>query len=100
MSSKVRERLLCYDIADPSRLRRVHQLLMRQGLIIQKSVFRLNITEPLFDQLVLSLQDRIDDRHDDVRVYQVHRKARRHILGRSAYPEGVMLFDDGSDLLY
>lgn len=83
--------IVCYDIADPRRLTRVHRQLSRQGIPLQYSVFLL-FTHPVGLQRVLAaLRGRIDEREDDVRAYPVAAKLDYVHRGRALFPEGIDL---------
>jgi len=100
MSTRRQHRwLLCYDIADPGRLRRVHRYMLDQGWPLQYSVFELLVTHRQLDRIVTELSTRIDPRADDIRIYPLHGKPRKIIMGKRLYSDGVMLFDNKTDLL-
>ena len=92
--------LLCYDIADPRRLARVHRIMQKEGIALQKSVFKLVVTEGRLSALVNQLTSEIDVQQDDIRIYRLHRNAGHHKLGKPAYPKGIMLFSNTTDLLH
>jgi CRISPR-associated protein Cas2 len=96
---KIKRWLLCYDIADPRRLRRIHRYMSGQGWPVQYSVFDLMATPKQLDRIIQTLEEMIDTKQDDIRIYPLHKKPRRVIMGKRLYPEGVMLFDNEIDLL-
>ena len=65
--------LVAYDIADPSRLRRVHYQTKKEGLPVQKSVFLVKGTEPEVEAFFDRLEKIMDPRRDDLRAYPVAR---------------------------
>ena len=90
--------LLCYDIRDKKRLVKVHRLVKRHGLELQYSVFYLEMTNAEVGRLLGKLEELIDERVDDVRVYAISRFEDIQMLGESLLPEGVQLFSQGRKL--
>ena len=85
--------LICYDIADPRRLQRVHAFLRRHAMPVQYSVFLARLTERRLLHLLADLSRRIDPRSDDVRAYPIPREAEAVTMGRQYLPPGVVLAD-------
>ncbi|MQM39394.1 CRISPR-associated endoribonuclease Cas2 [wastewater metagenome] len=81
--------LVCYDIRDPKRLRRVHRCMRGWGLPLQYSVFYCRLTPALRKALIAELRERIDDGADDVRIYSMQSRGTIHFQGRSPLPEGL-----------
>jgi len=90
--------LLCYDIADPRRLQRVHRFMKDHGWPLQYSVFQLKASDVQLDALVEDLERLIEPAADDIRIYPLHNRPRKVIIGKRLFPEGVMLFDNLTDL--
>lgn len=86
--------LLAYDIADPRRLARVHRTVKQQGIPLQYSLFLIADTPSVLDGLLAELDDIIDPRADDVRVYTLPARLDATSLGRQSLPMGVMLVGD------
>ncbi|WP_052501681.1 CRISPR-associated endonuclease Cas2 [Thiomicrospira microaerophila] len=63
--------LLCYDIANPRRLSRVHRLMKKRGLVAQKSVFFVHASEQGMQQLLADIKGLVNQREDDIRSYPV-----------------------------
>ncbi len=84
-------RLLCYDISDPRRLGRVHRIVSRYAISLQYSVFYLYIDAETLDLLCQELQDVIDPREDDIRIYPLQNGQTADILGKQGFPEGMQL---------
>lgn len=61
--------LVCYDIADPRRLARVHRVMRRWGMPLQYSVFYCALTRRERRRLESILRSLIREDRDDVRVY-------------------------------
>jgi len=84
--------LICYDIADPKRLGRVHRYLKKQGLPVQYSVFTTESKRPQLEKLLAGIKSIINQREDDVRCYTLPDNLEFVGLGRQIFPDGVMLF--------
>lgn len=83
--------LLCYDVADPTRLGKVHRLLVKRGIPVQYSVFLLYGTTGTASECLAEVGELIDPREDDVRCYPLPAKAEYEHLGRQLVPEGLVL---------
>lgn len=88
--------VVCYDIADPKRLNRVHRYLRRLALPLQYSVFTTSLTPKKQQRLMQGLARIIDDREDDVRLYPLPSRLEHLSLGRQWIPDGVLLTEGGS----
>lgn len=91
-----RVHLVCYDIADPKRLSRVHRLVRREALALQYSVFAGAWTEDGLRRMIRALEEVIDARDDDVRIYPVPERCNPVFYGRRAskgvyFPTGLGL---------
>jgi len=82
--------LICYDIADPARLQKVHRYWKERAMAVQYSVFAGAFTPAALWRHVAGLRDLIDDDADDVRIYTVPRGARIYLAGVTR-PDGVVL---------
>jgi CRISPR-associated protein Cas2 len=91
--------LVCYDIADPKRLLRVHRYLRRAGVPMQYSVFTLRLTQKQQSGLLRGLKGIIDEGEDDVRIYPLPDNGERSSLGRQLFPEDVLLIEGGAQML-
>ena len=83
--------LVCYDITDPSRLRRVHRTISRQAIAFQYSVFLAWGTRSRIEGILAGLETDIDPRRDDVRAYPLLTSARPVVYGRGYLPDGVII---------
>jgi CRISPR-associated protein Cas2 len=92
--------LVCYDIADPKRLNRVHRFMMNAGVPVQYSVFTAVLTPRQQRQLMADLEILIDPSEDDIRLYPLSDRLVPVTLGQLFFPDGVMLLRDGKDLLH
>ncbi|MFZ0257941.1 MAG: CRISPR-associated endonuclease Cas2 [Gammaproteobacteria bacterium] len=87
--------LICYDIADPRRLNRVHRCLVRHGLPLQYSVFLVYAHKAGLQAILAEMRTLIDHRKDDVRAYPLPRDAEYQHLGRQVFPAGVTVAGKG-----
>ena len=83
--------LVCYDIADPSRLQRVHRAASRRAIPFQYSVFLAWGTRSTVENILAEVEAHIDPRCDDVRAYPLLTSARPVVYGRSCLPDGVII---------
>ena len=93
-TGRQRPYLVCYDIADPRRLVRVHRRLRQVAVPLQYSVFMLVANEAAIDELVQALEQLVDNDADDIRIYPLPQRLSYIHLGRQLLPEGVILADD------
>jgi len=85
--------LVCYDIADPRRLARVFKLLKAQAIHVQYSVFCCSLTWNELGKLKSDLQERINPKEDDVRIYPLPAGQKVVVYGKGdRLPEGAELF--------
>ena len=87
--------LVCYDIADPNRLQRVHRYLRETGMPVQYSVFLAHMNRRKLMKMVLELRQLIEAAEDDVRIYPLPRHPERINLGVQFFPEGVNVLSEG-----
>jgi len=73
--------LVSYDISDPRRLRRVAKYMERHGMRIQYSVFAVLANRRHIAEIRQDLEELIDARADDVRVYPIARNGPSVLLG-------------------
>lgn len=83
--------LVCYDIADPRRLQRVHRVARRHATPLQYSVFHTVATRREVRAMTDEIEEHIDPRQDDVRAYALLTTAQPVTLGDSHLASGVML---------
>ena len=88
--------LVCYDIASPRRLRRVHAFLKKHGIAVQYSVFLVHSDRAGLDALLQGLRERISPRRDDVRAYRLPRKLWYRSLGAPTLPRGLLFVMGGA----
>jgi CRISPR-associated protein Cas2 len=85
------EYIICYDIASPRRLARIHRALKKHSLPLQYSVFLFSGTDAQLQQCLAQLEQLMDPRHDDIRAYPLPQRGLRLVVGPSALPEGILL---------
>ncbi len=90
-----RRYVLCYDIADPKRLRGVHRRVRRSGIALQRSVFDCELNTRSLQELIRDIRQIIDARHDDVRIYGPRHDAPVAWFGAGAENDGVQFFRQG-----
>lgn len=83
--------LLCYDIADPRRLQRVHRFVVQRGLRIQYSVYLVDMDRTAFLRMLEGLSRLVHHRCDDVRLYPVPRRCLAETLGQPLLHSGITL---------
>ena len=92
--------LICYDIADPPRLQRVHRTISRHANPLQYSVFHTNATRSAIAEVLGEVAAHIDPRQDDVRAYPLLTTARPLVYGRTSLPNRVLLLDQQAGSLF
>lgn len=84
-------RLVCYDIADPKRLGRVHRIVTNYALPIQYSVYYMNASADDVEALSRELREVIDPKKDDIRIYPLRQGEPAEVLGKQRLTEGILL---------
>ncbi len=85
--------LVCYDIAEPSRLNRVLKFMKGKGIHLQYSVFYCSLTWQELTQVKDSLSRLIDHKEDDIRIYPLPENSLVEVIGcGDRVPEGVEIF--------
>lgn len=85
--------LVCYDIADPKRLGRVHRRIVKHAMFVQLSVYYLQGDRQVLEALLEDLREVIDEGCDDVRAYPVRQLSGALQIGCSWLPEGIVIFE-------
>lgn len=83
--------IICYDIANPKRLGRVHRRAVRHAIFVQYSVYYLQGDNEKLKIVLDEINAVINPAEDDVRAYQVESLAGALQFGRPWMPEGVIL---------
>lgn len=90
MAIRKRLWLVCYDIADPKRLHRVARHMERRGIRLQYSVFAVLSDQHGIQTLRRELEELIDCRRDDVRMYPVASSGRAVLMGAHLVPPELL----------
>lgn len=91
MMAEKRNFLICYDIADDKRLRRVHKLLSDVAFAVQYSVFEAELSTVEFEQLQAALRQQIKTDVDKVTFYRLFKKQPKLELSNKN-DEGDLIF--------
>lgn len=83
--------IVCYDIADPRRLQRVHSFIANEAEFLQRSVYHLSVKKESLADFVSALDELICDTEDDVRIYPLPTRAKLEIWGKEHCLAGVYL---------
>ena len=81
--------LVCYDIADPGRLRQVHKEVRQYATPFQYSVFRTRATRREVVARLNTLEHIIDPRCDDIRAYPLLTAATPVVYGSPLLASGL-----------
>ncbi len=63
--------IVAYDIADKKRLQKIHRMLKKEGMAVQKSVFFVHGDEKSLNGLLGKLETVMNPGKDDIRAYPV-----------------------------
>lgn len=94
--SSPRAWLICYDIADPRRLGRLHRFLKTRALPVQYSVFHFEGSSAQLGRLLQDIKAHIKPKEDDVRAYPIPDAVQLHTLGRGVLPDDLQLRSERS----
>jgi CRISPR-associated protein Cas2 len=86
----MREYVICYDIASPERLNRLHRHLLKHAIPIQYSVFLFPGDERSLQRCLDAAALLIDPRKDDLRAYPLPARGLKVRMGCPALPEGIL----------
>lgn len=78
--------VVCYDIADERRLRKVARTMLSFGQRVQRSVFECELQERDLQKLKVAIEAIIDMRRDSVRLSRLCGSCRRKRLAWGAEP--------------
>jgi CRISPR-associated protein Cas2 len=81
--------LICYDICDSKRLRKVHRTIRDLGVPIQFSIFELEIDNQQKLNLTASLKNIINETEDKITLYQINSQTKITHLGISRPTEDL-----------
>jgi CRISPR-associated protein Cas2 len=80
-NKKKRYVLLSYDISNPKRLNRVASVCKGFGYRVQASVFEAYLTTKQIQQLVKKLENIINHKVDNIRIYGIQGKEPVYLMG-------------------
>ena len=83
--------LICYDVADPARLRQVYKEVRRHSTPFQHSVFRTCATRRELLERLGVLHRLIDPRRDDIRAYPLLTTSAPVVYGKSLVAAGIWM---------
>lgn len=83
------EFVICYDIAHPKRLGRLHRYLKKIAVPLQYSVFLFVGDDRQLDRCLERAARFIDEKEDDLRGYPLPARGFKARLGQPALPEGI-----------
>ncbi|MEJ2419438.1 MAG: CRISPR-associated endonuclease Cas2 [Exilibacterium sp.] len=83
--------LICYDIANPKRLGKVHRRAVSHAVFVQYSVYYLRGSQAQLRTMLEDIEAVIDVAQDDVRAYTVSPLAESIQLGISWLPGDLAL---------
>ena len=78
--------LLCYDIADPRRLQKIHRVIKNHAVPVQYSVFLGRFTNKELKTLLSTLAGLIENSEDDIRIYPLNKHPNIQMLGQYGLP--------------
>lgn len=87
---------ISYDIADPTRLRKMHQFLLDFGINTQKSVFECDISKKQIEDIKKYINLNLDPKADAVRIYNL---CRRCVDGVSVLGIGIRVSELDYDIV-
>jgi len=90
MSSHSTKYLVCYDICDPKRLRRVHRVIRDWGVPIQFSIFELELRPEQLQSLMNELNAMINLEEDKIMFYRLSPEQDRICLGVEVQTEDLL----------
>ena len=83
--------LIAYDIAEPRRLGRVARYLCQHAYRVQYSVFVALLSKSRLNDILHELEDIIDPREDDIRVYPLPATGDVILLGQQFFATNTLL---------
>jgi CRISPR-associated protein Cas2 len=89
--------IITYDIGDPKRLTRIHRYLKKLAMPIQYSVFLIECNTKELQEVRDHLQEMINPKQDDIRIYTLPLKPVIMTLGQQALSQGIYLLSGGND---
>lgn len=97
--NQLKSHIIAYDIADPRRLGRIHRYLKKIAIPIQYSVFLIECSSAELQQVKEQLEEMIDPKKDDIRIYTLPENPDIKTLGRQGTAHGIYLLGTGNEYL-
>lgn len=83
--------IICYDIANPKRLARVHRRAVKHAIFIQYSVYYLLGDRVKLQAMLDDLAAVIKNNEDDIRAYTIAPLSEAEQLGKPWLPDDLVL---------
>ncbi len=83
--------LICYDIADPKRLAKVHRRTVSSATFVQYSVYYFQGSQVELKAVLDDLQSVICNAEDDIRAYAIASIKEAILRGKSWLPDDLYL---------
>ena len=65
--------VVCFDISDDKKRKKIGDMLEEFGVRVQRSVFEIEITDTKLKKLLQKFEDMVDKKEDSIRFYPFHR---------------------------
>jgi len=83
--------VVAYDITEPKCLIKINKILKSYGISMQYSVFLVPLNKKLCIQLMSELDEFLNKKNDDIRIYPLPAKPDMILLGNQQIPDGVFV---------
>ncbi len=84
--------IIAYDVSEPGRLAKVHNLLKGYSTGGQKSAYECFLTDGDLNTVKASLEGLIDEQADRIHIFQLDGRSRTHTLGIAVQPKDPAYF--------
>ena len=82
--------LICYDIRHPKRLNKVHKIVSQKAISVQLSVYTANLNEIELNEIIEALNNVINVKEDDIRIYPIRAIKSEHFIGVNRMPNLIV----------
>lgn len=97
--NQTRAWLICYDIANPRRLGRVHRCVKKHAIPIQYSVYLAQASANQMQDILREIEHIIDPKQDDIRIYPIPKNPNITLIGQAPLLDGFDLIDEQSNTM-